>query len=77
MNLHQQERQAAARALDEAIDQLQTVLQSDEPLAPADIAPQPQANQAEPKATSFDLSSFEQAAADIEQFIQAKTQREA
>jgi hypothetical protein len=74
MNLHQQERQAAARALDEAIDQLQTVLQSDEPLAPADIAPQPQA---EPKATSFDLSSFEQAAADIEQFIQSKAQREA
>ena len=73
MNLHQQERQAAARAFDEAIDQLHAVLQSDLPPEPA--ASSPAAPSEKPDA-AFDLSSFEQAAADIEQFIQAKAQKE-
>lgn len=73
MNLHQQERLAAARAFDEAIDQLYTVLQSDRPAEPANPELQPPT---ENSVASFDLNSFEQAAADIEQFIQAKTQQE-
>jgi len=65
MNLHQQERSAAARAFDEAIDQLHAALQAADGVPGLD-SPQSAAP------VSFDLNSFEQAAADIEQFIQAK-----
>ncbi|MGI0485361.1 hypothetical protein ACN4EK_07990 [Pantanalinema rosaneae CENA516] len=66
-------RHAAAEAFIESLDQLQQTLQSaDQPPAPP-IRSTP-VKRPEPPVSSpaqFDLGSFEQAVADIEQFIQA------
>ena len=86
----QELRQAAAEAFIESLNQLQETLQvpavvstssaaiysSNHPADP-NLVNHPASSPAErhPKTSgSFDLSSFEQAAADIEQFIQAKEQ---
>ena len=77
MNQRQQNvRYAAARAFIESLDQLQETLQ------PVDIQPALPAvpendnqNRADASlADPFDLNSFEQAVADIEQFIQKRQQ---
>ena len=68
MNQRQQEmRHAAARAFIESLDQLHETLQS-----PANDSPPPELNGqlASNSNNSFDLNSFEQAVADIEEFIE-------
>ncbi|MBW4469635.1 MAG: hypothetical protein KME45_04445 [Stenomitos rutilans HA7619-LM2] len=77
MNQRQQNlRYAAARAFIESLDQLQETLQPSEaqPLAP--IAPEKDNYKSAKISPSdpFDLSSFEQAVADIEEFIQKRQQ---
>lgn len=68
MNQHQQElRRAAAKAFIESLDQLHESLQtSDSSANQPQNNPSPSSNSNAPK---FDLSSFEQAVADIEEFI--------
>jgi hypothetical protein len=63
-------RQAAAKAFAESLEQLQETLEAD------DRAPAPTESDSAVEARSavkFDLLSLEQAAADIEQFIQQQT----
>jgi hypothetical protein len=72
MNQPQRElRRAAAQAFMESLEQLQTTLQSSEN-PPRKLVVQPPSGFSKPEAapTAFDLHSFEQAVADIEQFIE-------
>lgn len=74
MNQRQQNlRYAAARAFMESLDQLQETLQPSE-AQPTPTAPEQVDHRRGDAASSdpFDLSSFEQAVADIEAFIQQK-----
>ena len=79
MNQRQQNlRYAAARAFIESLDQLQETLQPSEAQPVAPTAPE-KANYRKPEVAPsdlFDLSSFEQAVADIEEFIQKRQQGE-
>lgn len=77
MNQRQQNlRYAAARAFIESLDQLQETLQPSEAQPVTSTAPeQPTYTPVEtPPSDPFDLSSFEQAVADIEAFIQTRQQ---
>ncbi len=68
-------RQAAAEAFMESLDQLQETLQSS-PEPPAIVAP---VNPEQPRKTSssqFDLDTFEQAVADIEEFIEQQQKQQ-
>ncbi|MBD2020784.1 hypothetical protein H6F43_11380 [Leptolyngbya sp. FACHB-36] len=70
----QEQRRTAARAFIESLDQLQQTLQ------PSNASEQPVSRQTEAHeaagSTSFDLGSFERAVADIEQFIERRSQPE-
>lgn len=70
---HQQQklRYAAARAFMESLDHLEQALQEATPASETPAAP-PEQMPPLPSEAEFDLSSFEQAAADIEQFMQAR-----
>ncbi|QZZ21836.1 hypothetical protein J5X98_05205 [Leptothermofonsia sichuanensis E412] len=74
MDQRQQElRHAAARAFMESLDQLQDTLQT-----PHNQAAQltPHQREAKPSASvQFDLNTFEQAVADIEEFIERRHQK--
>ncbi len=76
MDHHQHNpRYAAARAFMESLDQLQDTLQpADSQSVPPPVLPtDSQPSQADVSASDqFDLSSFEQAVADIEQFMQTR-----
>lgn len=76
MDQHQRElRHAAARAFMESLDQLQDTLQT-----PHNQSAQPTTRQRESKASpslQFDLNTFEQAVADIEEFIESRYKKEA
>ncbi|MBW4692497.1 MAG: hypothetical protein KME27_12110 [Lyngbya sp. HA4199-MV5] len=76
MNQRQQNlRYAAARAFIESLDQLQETLQPSEAQPVAPTAPEKGSHRAETSpADPFDLNSFEQAVADIEEFIQKRQQ---
>lgn len=64
-------RLTAAKAFKESLEQLQQTLQAaEEPSVPS--APQPSTTPRRSTPLRFDLHSFEQAAADIEQFMQAR-----
>ena len=66
-------RHAAAEAFIESLDQLQQTLQStdSQTALPPRSAPVKRPEPTPPASAQFDLGSFEQAVADIEQFIQA------
>lgn len=66
-------RHAAAEAFIESLDQLQQTLQpaDSQPVVPPRAAPVKRTDSASSSSAQFDLGSFEQAVADIEQFIQA------
>lgn len=71
----QELRRAAAKAFEQAIAQLETTLQL--PDEDPDLTTSPPKNakqQADSANSAFDLDALADAAADIEQFIQAKTQ---
>lgn len=73
MDQCQQElRRAAAKAFRESLDQLEETFQPAQPPANS-VRKQPQSDS---PAACFDMESFEQAVADIEQFIQQPNQRE-
>ncbi|MBW4580208.1 MAG: hypothetical protein KME42_11620 [Tildeniella nuda ZEHNDER 1965/U140] len=76
MNQRQQNlRYAAARAFIESLDQLQETLQpADQTLPPPLPEPNQQRNINASLTEQFDLNSFEQAVADIEEFIQKRQQ---
>ena len=79
MNQRQQNlRYAAARAFMESLDQLQETLQpvDSQPLPPAPPANENHKCADAPLDDQFDLNSFEQAVADIEQFIQKRQAEE-
>lgn len=79
MNQRQQNlRYAAARAFIESLDQLQETLQPSEaqPVVPTAAGKDPHRRADTSPADPFDLSSFEQAVADIEAFIQTRQQKE-
>jgi hypothetical protein len=80
MDQQQQDlRRAATEAFMESLQQLQTTLQiaEDESMAESKAPTVEQAMPSQPEGLpqDLDLSSFEQAAADIEQFIAAKQER--
>lgn len=66
-------RHAAAEAFIESLDQLQQTLQSADAqsVSPTRVTPAKWTEPANSASVQFDLGSFEQAVADIEQFIQA------
>lgn len=64
-------RSAATRAFMESLDHLEQALQETASMPETPAAPPKQIQPPSPDA-EFDLSSFEQAAADIEQFMQAR-----
>jgi hypothetical protein len=72
MNQPQRElRRAAAQSFMESLEQLQTTLQASEnPPSKLIVQPSKELPQPEVKPANFDLHSFEQAVADIEQFIE-------
>lgn len=74
MNQRQQNlRYAAARAFMESLDQLQETLQPSEAQSVNALDPEQENKRSDtpsPAGSSFDLQSFEQAVADIEEFIQ-------
>ncbi|UBF24586.1 hypothetical protein K9N68_23285 [Kovacikia minuta CCNUW1] len=76
INQHQQElRRAAAKEFIEALDQLQERLQftDGQPGVQSIAPPNPQPAKPEPQEPlQFDLHAFEQAVADIEEYIQQK-----
>ncbi len=84
MNQQQEARRAAAQAFMESLEQLQQTLESEK--NPPDMAalPDPQTTKAPNasasndslSATSFDLSVWAEAIADIDQFIQEKNNDE-
>lgn len=69
-------RRAAARAFMESLDQLQDVLGPEESHKPSPTPPAPQKRPSPPKATSpqIDLDAWDQAVADIEAFMQEKSE---
>ncbi len=76
MNQRQRElRRAAARAFMESLDQLHDTLQSPETQPAHPDSPQPKGLKATPP-PQFDLSTFEQAVADIEAFIEKQKEEE-
>lgn len=76
MNQRQQNlRYAAARAFIESLDQLQETLQPVDPPVPPPVPETDNHRHADTSlADQFDLNSFEQAVADIEEFIQKRQQ---
>ncbi|MBD1869891.1 hypothetical protein H6F93_15460 [Leptolyngbya sp. FACHB-671] len=71
----QELRRAAAKAFEQAIAQLETTLQLPNEVTDLTTSPPENAKQQADSANSpFDLDALADAAADIEQFIQAKTQ---
>ncbi len=72
----QDPRQAAARAFHEALDQLHETLHAEaSPAAPPEVFTPSQENvSSASQPTSFDLDSFAQAVADIEQFLEQQSQ---
>lgn len=70
MNQRQQElRRAAAEAFAQSLDHLSKTLGEQAETAPEPVAPKPA--QPKPK-TTFDLADLEEAAADIERFMEAR-----
>lgn len=84
MNQQQELRRAAEEAFIESLEQLQQTLESNDRAAtpvqaaanPAITAPKPPCPPARVKPTGIDLASLEDAIADIEQFIEQKSQPE-
>lgn len=75
MNQRQQDpRYAADRAFAESLNQLQKTLQAADTKAAQPV--KPDHNNPDSANGSFDLSSFEQAVADIEAFMETRQQQE-
>ena len=73
MNQQQEARRAAAQAFIESLEQLEQTLESvNEKPSPAESTPYQSAKTAPQPEAEFDLNVWEEAIADIDQFIQKK-----